>query len=447
MTTAMMLPLDNPLALSAKARRAHEQPISFLIEAVVANPTLINFAAGLVDTRTLPVEPTLDAARKVLGDAERGRLALQYDTTLGLRALRQRVLEHVEQLEGKPAAAMGVSADQVLITTGSQQALYLVAEALLDPGDIVITANPSYFVFAGALSGFGARVLAVPMDEQGMVVEEVDALLQRLERQGQLERVKLIYCTSYYQNPTGLTLSAARRPRLLEIAQKYSRTHRLLVLEDAAYRELRYDGPELPSIKSFDPHNRYTILTQTFSKPFAPGIKTGYTLLPADLLDAVVQQKGSHDFGSAHLCQQIAWQVSSDGSYAEHGRVLRESYRRKRDRMLAALERTMPRHHDVHWTRPAGGLYVWLSLPRAINTARGESFFQRCLEAGVIYVPGEYCYTPDAHGTIPHNHLRLSFGQVPEEQIEPGIEQLAGVVRTMLASADRSRDPLTHPAR
>src|SRR5690606_3138776 len=121
MTTAMMLPLDNPLALSAKARRAHEQPISFLIEAVVANPTLINFAAGLVDTRTLPVEPTLDAARKVLGDAERGRLALQYDTTLGLRALRQRVLEHVEQLEGKPAAAMGVSADQVLITTGSQQ--------------------------------------------------------------------------------------------------------------------------------------------------------------------------------------------------------------------------------------------------------------------------------------------------------------------------------------
>lgn len=423
---------NDSLPLSAKARRTREAPISFLMEAVIANPALINFAAGLVDAPSLPVEPTRRIAETILSDDPRARVALQYDTTLGLRALRQRVIEHVEALEGKPAASMSISADNVLVTTGSQQALYLIADVLVDPGDIVITANPSYFVFAGALESLGAEIRTVPMDDHGMVVEEVETLLQRLERQNLLPRVKFIYCTSYYQNPTGLTLSEARRPRLLEIARKHSRYHRLLILEDAAYRELRYDGPALPSIKSFDAYNRHTVLAQTFSKPFAPGIKTGYTIMPDDLLEACAHQKGNHDFGSANLCQQIALQAMNDGSYTRHVELLQQAYRRKRDTLLKALDRHMPRAAGLHWTIPNGGLYVWLTLPESIDTSRDGGMFQAALAAGVIYVPGEYCYQPDTHGARPRNHLRLSFGQVDEKQIEPGIERLASVVREQL---------------
>src|SRR5690606_30075156 len=137
------------------------------------------------------------------------------------------------------------------------------------------------------------------------------------DRDGQLHRVKFIYCTSYFQNPTGLTLSTERRRRLLDIARHFSREHRILIVEDAAYRELLYDGDALPSIKSFDPGNQYTVLAQTFSKPFAPGIKTGYTFMPHDLLQAVLRQKGNHDFGSANLCQHIALQAMTDGSYQQ----------------------------------------------------------------------------------------------------------------------------------
>ncbi len=368
------LPLTQPppLSLSAKALRTHESPISALIATALANPHLISFAAGLVDPLTLPVDACAALAQKVLSDRTRARAALNYDTTLGLRPLRERAVRHLESLEQKTATAMGLTSEDIVVTTGSQQALYLISDVLVDPGDIVITANPSYFVFAGTLESLGANVMAVPMDEEGMDVEAVAALLRRLDRLGQLPRVKFIYCTSFFQNPTGLTLSLPRRSRLLEIVREFSRTTRILILEDAAYRELLYDGPALPSIKSFDSENRYTILTQTFSKPFAPGLKTGYTAMPQDLLNAVVHQKGSHDFGSSHLAQQILLEAMEDGTYHAHGEVLRTGYRRKRDALLAALRRHMPADIGIHWTHPHGGLYVWLTLPKGADTSRGD---------------------------------------------------------------------------
>src|SRR6185436_18952103 len=185
----------------------------------------------------------------------------------------------------------------------------------------------------------GAQVKTVPADDDGMDIEAVAELLGQLDRGGQLSKVKFIYITSFFDNPTGLTLSLPRRKRLLEIARQFSRDHRILILEDAAYRELRYDGEALPSIKSFDPDNHYTILTQTFSKPFAPGLKLGYTVMPHSLLEPVLHQKGNHDFGSANICQQIALETLRDGSYHRHLEVLRREYRKKRDTMLAALDR------------------------------------------------------------------------------------------------------------
>src|SRR5665213_1132491 len=202
--------LPSALPLSSKARRTREQPISFLVEMVLHNPKLINFAAGLVDPLTLPVTECANITGRIFGDLARGRAALQYDTTMGLRPLRHKLLEHLATLEGMPASELGFTADHIVVTTGSQQALYLVGDALIDPGDIVIAANPSYFVYTGTLQSLGANVMTVPMDEDGMDVEAVARLLAGLDRDGQLPRVKLIDCTSYFDNPTGLSLSAIR---------------------------------------------------------------------------------------------------------------------------------------------------------------------------------------------------------------------------------------------
>jgi len=414
--------------LSAKALRTREQPISFLIATALQNPDLINLAAGLVDPATLPVEECARITQKLFADPARARSALQYDTTLGLAPLRRELLAHLARLEGVDAGDLGFGADQIVVTTGSQQALYLVGDALLDPGDIVIAANPSYFVYTGTLQSLGANVLTVPMDDDGMDVETVEELLARLDRDGQLARVKLIYCTTYFDNPTGLSLSPNRRRRLLDIVESYSDRQRILIHEDAAYRELRYDGPAMPSIKSMDHENRHTILSLTFSKPFAPGIKLGYTAMPADLVEAVLQQKGNHDFGSANLAQHIALEAMRDGSYAGHVELLIQSYRTKRDAILIALNRHMPKNAAIHWTHPHGGLYVWLTLPPSVNTSRESRMFQSCIARGVMYVPGEYCFQPDADGQVPKNHLRLSFGQVAPEQIDPGIQRLAMAV-------------------
>jgi 2-aminoadipate transaminase len=323
---------------------------------------------------------------------------------------------------------MGLSADDLVVTTGSQQALYLIADVLLDPGDIVLTGNPSYFVFTGALQSLGARVIAVPMDDEGMDVEAIATVLADLDRRGELGRVKLVYCTSYFDNPTGLSLSTPRRQRLVEVVRQYRDRQRILILEDAAYRELRYDGGSLPSIKSFDPDNEFTVISQTFSKPFAPGIKLGYTAMPPDLLEQVLRQKGGHDFGTSNLCQEIALEAMTDGSYVKHLAVLNAAYRRKRDETLAALGANLTETPDLHWTRPGGGLYVWLTLPPHVDTSREGKLFDACVKHGVLYVPGAYAFHADAEGRVPNHHMRLCFGQVEFEEIRPGIERLAGAI-------------------
>jgi 2-aminoadipate transaminase len=433
---------SNALALSAKALRTREQPISYLINVAIQNPGIVNLAAGLVDPLTLPVEETAAITQRVFADIARGRSALQYDTTLGQADLRREILKHLEKLEGAPASSLGITADDVLVTTGSQQALYLIGDTLLDPGDIVIAANPSYFVYTGALSSLGATVLTAPMDAGGMNLDAVEKILVELQHTNQLHRLKFIYCTSYFQNPTGLSLAAERRKRLYELARDFSRAHRVLILEDAAYRELRYDGDALPSIKSYDPDNQHTIISHTFSKPFAPGIKLGYTIMPRDLLDPILQQKGNHDFGSASVCQHIALEALRSGSYYTHVEKLRRSYRIKRDRTLEALDRHMPKIPGVHWTHPHGGLYVWITLPEQIDTSRQSEMFQTCLSRGVLYVPGDYCMQPDPGGKLARHHLRLSFGAVPIEKIEPGIERLAEVIREQLSAAPLAADDL-----
>jgi 2-aminoadipate transaminase len=416
------------LNLSAKAKRTQDSPINSLIAAKLANPSLVNFAAGLVDEPTLPAAEVAAITHRIFADPAHARRALQYGTTIGLRPLREHLLTHLASLDHTTPKDLGLTYHNLLLSTGSQQALYLIADVLLDPGDIVITANPSYFVFTGALQSLGAKVLAVPMDENGMNVDAVEKLLEQLQSQNHLPKVKFIYCTSFFDNPTGLSLSTPRRKQLVDLAKKFSHDHRILILEDAAYRELRYDGQSLPSIKSFDEENTHTIITQTFSKPFAPGIKLGYTAMPHDLLEHVLKQKGSHDFGSPSLCQEIALEAMTDGSYTKHLEVLKQNYQQKRDALLKALSTHLTESADLHWTHPQGGIYVWLTLPKTVDTSSESPLFKRCVDLGVLYVPGQYSFHPNENNQTPNHHMRLCFGQVTNEEINPGIQRLAQAI-------------------
>jgi 2-aminoadipate transaminase len=228
----------------------------------------------------------------------------------------------------------------------------------------------------------------------------------------------------YFQNPSGLTLSEPRRRHLMELVRRYSKRQRILILEDAAYRELRYEGADLPSIKSFDRDNSHVILAMTFSKPLAPGLKTGYGILPSDLVDPVLRFKGNHDFGSNNLTQHLLDRLLENGAYDRHVAVLRDVYRDKCDTMLTALAEAFRKATGVRWTHPAGGLYVWLSFPPDIETGPDSDFMRAALREGVLYVPGQFCYVNGDNGPVPTHEARLSFGVASTEQLREATHRL-----------------------
>ncbi len=432
-----------PIRVSARARQTADQPISYFMQQAVENPRLISLAAGLVDAESLPAEEVKAALEDILGRDASARAALQYGTTQGHAPLREKLLARTAGLDSLSPDELSLRADDVVVTTGSQQLLYLVGELLLDPGDIVIVEAPSYFVYQGTLDSLGARTLAVPMDEDGMDTDALAELLARLERTGELARLRMIYVCDYFQNPSGRTLSLPRRRRLLDLVDKYSRKQRIFILEDAAYRELRYHGPDLPSIKSLDRDNSSVILGMTFSKPLAPGLKTGYALLPRDLVTPLLRLKGCHDFGSNNLTQHLLDRLLENGAYDRHVLELRRVYRKKRDAMLEALAEEFgtgerpsvspsvspmcmcdSADNEVRWTHPDGGLYVWLSFPRDVNTGPDGPLMRACLREGVLYVPGPFCYVNGTNGPVAAHEARLSFGAASAEHIREAIRRL-----------------------
>jgi 2-aminoadipate transaminase len=415
--------------LSIRARQTEDQPISYFMKAAVEHPNLISLAAGLVDQESLPTEDAKAAFDEILADPALGRAALQYGTTEGYAPLRDKILAHHLGLEGQTRAESGLSASDVVVSTGSQQLLYLIGEMLLDPGDIVIAEAPSYFVYHGTLASLGVRVLQVPMDDSGMDTDALAELLARLDRDGELPRVKMIYVIDYFQNPSGRTMSLERRQRLVELARKYSKHRTLYILEDAAYRELRYDGDDLPSIKRFDTDNRHVLLTMTFSKPMAPGFKTGYGILPTDLVQPLLRFKGNHDFGSSNLNQYVLDRLLEKGDYYRHVDHLRDVYREKRDAMLAALEAEFPAVTGATWTRPDGGLYVWIRFPDGLETGPDSPLMKAALAEEVLYVPGEFCYVKGP-GRV-RTEARLSFGVSTPDRIREGIARLARAARSV----------------
>lgn len=423
------------LSLSERARRTHEQPISYLMAEAVNNPGLISLAAGLVDYTSLPSREIVELAGELFSrPGLEAKLPLQYGITPGLTPLRHELLDLMMARDGTSAAELSVSVENVVITTGSQQLLFLLTDILVDPGDIVITAWPSYFVYTGALETMGADVRCVDIDENGMRPDSLEETLRAIEAEGQLSRVKIVYVVDYHQNPTGITLSEERRPQILELVKRFSRDHRIVLLEDAAYRELTYEGEAPRTIKSLDPENRFVALAHTFSKTFSPGIKVGYGLLPDDLVEPVLLLKGSHDFGSPNFGQYFVLEAMRRGFYARHVEELRALYTRKRDVLLESLEESFGEFESqgMRWTRPTGGLYVWLTFPESIDTGFDRPLFRSSREEGAIYVPGACCYAADARREKPGHEARLSYGAVSEDEIREGVRRLGRAFRKVM---------------
>jgi 2-aminoadipate transaminase len=419
-------------ALSALACRTTEPPISWLMRLTLDHPKLISLAAGFTDNATLPVAEARRLVADVLGNRTSGQAALQYGSTAGDPLLRRITAQNVQTLDtgrqarGEPLSAY--SPDRALITHGSQQLLYLSVEALCDPGDIVLVEDPTYFVFLGILQSHGVDARGVRMEDDGLELDHLDAVLAGLRRRGELKRVKALYLVTYHQNPTGITTSLEKKRVALEILRHYERAagHPLYLVEDAAYRELRFTGEDTPSALTVRGAANRVIYAGTYSKPFATGIRIGFGLLPEPVLSAARRIKGNHDFGTANFLQQLLARALTSGRYEQHLVTLRARYAAKASWMLGALEQHFP--DDAEWVDPGGGLYVWVSLPRRRRTGTASEIFRRALRRDVLYVPGALCYADDPTRRKPDHELRLSFGNASRTEILEGVRRLGTVL-------------------
>lgn len=418
--------------LSAASRRTSPPVISMLMQEALADPALISLAAGFVDQESLPDRATAAAVAAILADPVEGKRALQYGTTSGDVALRAGLLRRLESDERAEPGAFARLLPRVVVTQGSQQLLYLIAEALLDPGDIVIVESPTYFVFLGVLETRGARAVGVPVDEGGLRLDALEATLAEIEARGELDRVKLIYTISEHSNPTGLSLADDRRGPLVALAERWSKRRKIYILEDAAYRGLSYgDAPEPRSVWGRDLGHDTVILARTFSKTYSPGMKTGFGVLPEPLVRPVLDLKGNHDFGSSNFQQMALARLLGDGECDRQLARLKGVYRRKRDAILAALEDQFAGVEGVSWTHPEGGLFVWFSAPEALDLGPHGPVWPRCRERGVLYVPGQYAFAAEPTPP-PTNHARLCFGVPDEDDLVEGVKRLAAALADCL---------------
>ena len=417
---------------SRRRQWAADGVVGFMMKQAVDHPECISLAAGLVDPQTLPLEATREATQRMLADESRARAALQYGTTEGAQRLRDLLLEYLAGLEGVSTDQLGITPDQLVLTTGSQQLLSILCETLLDPDDICLVADPTYYVFLGVVAGLGARAVPIESDEGGMKIESLEETLQALRDCGDLPRVKLVYVVSDHDNPRSVSLETPRREQLVEVVSRYSTKQQIFILEDAAYRELYYDASPRPSVWSFDDRRQSVVLAQTFSKCFSPGLRVGFGVLPRELVGPVTDLKGNEDFGSASFNQYLLATAIEEGLFHPHVQRLRATYAAKRDRLAAAVTKYLGDVEGVEWLVPAGGLYIWMTLPEGVDAGWGGTLFERAVDQEqVMYVPGDLCHA-GSDDVRPRNGLRLSFGVETPDRLELGLERLARAIRAEL---------------
>jgi 2-aminoadipate transaminase len=376
--------------------------------ALTERDDVISLAGGLPDTSTFP--PDSYASLMSVVAAESCSRALQYGPTEGLGLVKNCIIQ-VMQVEG-----IDVDPDEVLVTTGGQQVIDLVCKTLLDPGDVVVTEAPTYPGAVPTFCAYQADVVQVTMDRDGMVVEELEPLLDALEAEGR--RPKFVYTVPNFHNPAGVTMSLERRRELVRIAGE----RELLILEDNPYGLLRYEGTPLPTLRSLD--DEFVIYASTFSKILSPGVRLGWTTAPAPILQKMNIGKQASDLCSSSISQYFVSAYFDSGPWEEYVRSLIEIYRRRRDVMLDSLAEHFPR--EAEWTHPEGGLFIWATLPDYIDTT---DLLARALEEHVAFVPGRAAFVDGRGGSS----MRLNFSGVDEDEIREGIRRIGEVVREQVA--------------
>ncbi len=418
-------------ALSQLAQRTTAPPISWLMQAALQQPKLISLAAGFTDNPTLPVHAARVLTQRLLRAPRTAQPALQYGTTAGDPILRELIGQHLRQQDGAAAKPRACAAVDIVVTHGSQQLLYILTEVLCDTGDIVLVEDPSYFVYLGIMQSHGLVGRGIRMEHDGLDLAHLESVLEGLRARRQLPRLKLLYLVSYFSNPAGTTTSLQKKAAALRLLRRYEREagHPIYLLEDAAYRELRFAGADIPSALSVDATHSRVIYTSTFSKPFATGLRVGYGVLPQPVRDAVLRVKGNHDFGTANFLQQLLSQAMTSGAYAEQVRTLQQRYAKKARVLTSALRRHLP--PSVTWQTPAGGLYVWARLPQHVRTDAQSRLFKAALQNDVLYVPGDLCYATDTARKVPRHEMRLSFGSASLADLAEGAARLGRALQSI----------------
>ncbi|HUF38405.1 MAG TPA: PLP-dependent aminotransferase family protein [Anaerolineales bacterium] len=378
-------------------------------------PDLISFAGGLPAPEMFPVAEIAEASARVL--REQGARALQYGPTEGFSPLRRMIARHTERY------GFSISPDNVLITSGSQQALDLMGKLFINPGDRILVESPTYLGALQAWNAYEAEYLPVPVDEDGMVMDALEEAL----RSGP----KFIYVLPNFQNPSGVTLSLERRRRLVELADRYG----VPIVEDDPYGQLRYEGEHLPAVVVLDDersaarngtYQGNVIYLSTFSKILAPGLRLAWVIAPPEVIDKLVQVKQGMDLHTAIFNQMLVHEAARGGFLDRHVHVIRRTYKERRDVMLSALEEYAP--PGINWTHPQGGLFLWATLPPDMDA---QDVLKRAIEHGVAFVPGT-SFHPCGGG---RNTMRLNFSYAGPERIREGVARLGQALEEEIYAA------------
>jgi 2-aminoadipate transaminase len=383
---------------------------------ITQKPEIISLAGGLPAPDVFPIERFQQACQTVLQN--NGATALQYSATEGYEPLREMLAQNMARY------GIRAKAENVLITSGSQQALDLIGKLLVNLGDRILVEAPTYLGALQAFNVYGAEYLSVPIDEDGLRTD----LLEPSLRSGP----KFMYILPNFQNPGGTTLSEGRRHELVLLADKYG----IPIVEDDPYGQLRYEGEHLPPLLVIDRENLRrdngysignVIYMSTFSKTLAPGLRLGWMVAPADVISKMVQLKQGADLHTSTFNQIVAYEVARDGFLDEHVKLIRQVYRERRDVMLSALQEFFP--PEVTWTHPKGGLFLWVTLPDGMDS---QALFDAALKENVAFVPGDPFYAKNGHPAAPH--MRLNFSNAKPEQIHEGIRRLSIAVKKQIRS-------------
>jgi 2-aminoadipate transaminase len=367
-------------------------------------PDIISFAGGLPAPEVFPVKEFQEACNQVLVD--HGAQALQYSTTEGYLPLREMIARHNTRY------SVRVTAENIMITSGSQQALDFIGRLFINRGDYVVVESPTYLGALQAWNAYGAQYISVPSDENGMIMDKLEEAL----RIGP----KFIYILPNFQNPSGSTLSLERRQRLVLLADQYG----VPIVEDDPYGQLRYDGEHIPSVATLDSRYRndndgeYTgsvIYLSTFSKLLAPGLRLAWVIAPPQVIRKLVMTKQAADLHTSSFNQHVAYEVAKGGFLDEHVKVIRATYKERRDVMIEMMEEMFPA--GVSWTKPQGGMFLWGVLPENVDAAE---VLKVAVERKVAFVPGG-SFHPNGGGT---NTMRLNFSFSSPDTIREGITRL-----------------------